>query len=150
MVEKPSNKNKNKGTSVESEDIPPVPEVMQDDPKLQGNPLVEIDISYDPKEKRPVYVSSELKAEEKEKLVCLLKQYHDVFAWTYQEMLGLDETLVTHKLSVAYQTNPKEFFARNSIKKQGWNWKAIKSWIYKNMFASYLTSQYCTNKKKAK
>lgn len=37
---------------------------------------------------------------EKRKLVALLEEYKDVFAWNYEEMLGLDTKLVTHKLNV--------------------------------------------------
>ena len=33
-------------------------------------------------------------------LVGLLKRYVDVFAWTYDEMLGLDPKLVVHSLNV--------------------------------------------------
>ena len=35
-------------------------------------------------------------------LLNLLKEYIDIFAWTYAAMLGLDTDLITHKLS----TNP--------------------------------------------
>ncbi|RDX85479.1 hypothetical protein CR513_33339, partial [Mucuna pruriens] len=31
-------------------------------------------------------------------LVELLKEYTDIFAWSYRDMLGLDTTIVEHKL----------------------------------------------------
>ena len=39
-------------------------------------------------------------AQEREQLVALLQKYRDVFAWTYDEMPGLDTGLVVHSLSV--------------------------------------------------
>ena len=41
-----------------------------------------------------------MSAQEKEQLVELLKRYVDVFAWTYDEMPGLDPELVVHSLNV--------------------------------------------------
>ena len=34
----------------------------------------------------------------KEKLIDLLREYSDVFAWSYQDMLGLDTDIVVHRL----------------------------------------------------
>lgn len=42
----------------------------------------------------------------KEQLVELLKKYEDVFAWTYDKMLGLDPKLVVHSLNVDPKTKP--------------------------------------------
>ena len=39
-------------------------------------------------------------AQEREQLVALLQKYRDVFAWTYDEMPGLDPGLVVHSLNV--------------------------------------------------
>ena len=47
-----------------------------------------------------VFISSQLTAQEKEQLVALLRRYVDVFAWTYDEMPGLDPRLVVHSLDV--------------------------------------------------
>ena len=43
---------------------------------------------------KPVFISSQLTTQEREQLVALLKKYMDVFAWTYDEMPGLDPGLV--------------------------------------------------------
>ena len=40
------------------------------------------------------------------KLVALLKEYMDVFAWSYQEMLGLSPSLVMHKLKMDPNAKP--------------------------------------------
>ena len=49
---------------------------------------------------KPIFISSQLTTKEKEQLVALLRRYVDVFAWTYDEMPGLDLGLVVHSLNV--------------------------------------------------
>ena len=49
---------------------------------------------------KPIFISSQLIAQEIERFVALLKRYVDVFAWTYDEMPGLDPGLVVHSLNV--------------------------------------------------
>ena len=55
---------------------------------------------------KPVFISSQLTKQEKEQLVTLLKEYMDVFAWTYNEMPSLDPGLVVHALNVDPQVKP--------------------------------------------
>ena len=50
-------------------------------------------------EPRPISISLRLLEKEKSKLIMLLKEYKDVFAWDYREMLGLDPGLVVHTLN---------------------------------------------------
>ena len=45
-------------------------------------------------------------AQKKEQLVALLKKYVDVFAWTYDEMPGLNLGLVVHSLNVDSGVKP--------------------------------------------
>ena len=49
---------------------------------------------------RLIFISSQLVAQENEQLVALLKKYVDMFAWTYDEMPGLNLGLVVHSLNV--------------------------------------------------
>ena len=49
---------------------------------------------------KPIFISSQLTVQEKEQLVTLLKEYMDVFTWTYDEMPGLDPGLVVHALNM--------------------------------------------------
>ena len=49
---------------------------------------------------KPIFISSQLIAQENEQLVALLKKYVDVFAWTYDEMPDLDPGLVVDSLNV--------------------------------------------------
>ena len=62
--------------------------------------MEEVNLGADSGPPKPVFISSQLSAQEKEQLVELLKRYVDVFAWTYEKMPGLDPGLVIHSLNV--------------------------------------------------
>ena len=62
--------------------------------------LKEIDLGTEPGSRKPVFISSQLVAQEREQLVTLLQKYRDVFAWTYDKVPGLDPRLVVHSLNV--------------------------------------------------
>ena len=62
--------------------------------------LEEINLGSDSQEPRSISISSRLSETEKSKLIMLLKEYKDVFAWDYREMPGLDPGLVVHTLNV--------------------------------------------------
>ena len=47
-----------------------------------------------------VKISKGLLEKEKRRLIALLKEYKDVFAWDYEEILGLDPKVVTHMLNI--------------------------------------------------
>ncbi|XP_038679469.1 uncharacterized protein LOC119980745, partial [Tripterygium wilfordii] len=49
-------------------------------------------------EKKEVKVGAAFEGENKKKLIDLLHNYQDVFAWSYQDMPGLDTSIVVHKL----------------------------------------------------
>ena len=44
-------------------------------------------------------IGSSLSPDEKGRLIDLLKSYLDVFAWSYEDMLGLDSSIVQQHLS---------------------------------------------------
>ena len=67
---------------------------------MSADELEAVDIG-DGDKSRPTYVSATLDPEYKQKLVSLLKEYKDCFAWKYYEMPGLDRKL----LSIDYQVN---------------------------------------------
>ena len=62
--------------------------------------LEEINLGVELGSQKPVLISSQLPAQEKEQLVALLKKYVDVFTWIYDEMPSLDPRLVVHSLNV--------------------------------------------------
>jgi len=61
-----------------------------------------------PEEPRPIYVSSLLTSEEEKEYFNLLGEYRDVFAWSFQEMSGLDPKVVVHRLSIRKGVSPKK------------------------------------------
>ena len=85
------------------EEIPEEPvKEAQIQPKEE---LKEIDLGTKSGSRKLVFISSQLVAQEKEQLVTLLQKYRDVFAWTYDEMLGLDPGLVVHSLIPRNEAN---------------------------------------------
>ncbi|XP_028117463.1 uncharacterized protein K02A2.6-like [Camellia sinensis] len=74
----------------------PALECMQDKPKPQQEVLAEVNLSDSPGQSKPVFVSDIMAPAAKAELITLLKQYSDVFAWIYDEMLGLDPSLKTN------------------------------------------------------
>lgn len=55
---------------------------------------------------RPIFVSTLLSEEEREAYRALLLEYRDVFAWTYDEMPGLDPKVAIHRLAVDPAAKP--------------------------------------------
>ena len=68
--------------------------------------LEEINLRSNPQEQRPILISSRLSEKDKSNLILLLKEFKDVFAWDYNEMLGLDPRLVVHTLNVDPESKP--------------------------------------------
>ena len=61
--------------------------------------LEEVDIGSGDRP-RPTYVSAKFDPEYKWKLIDLLKEFKDCFAWEYYEMPGLDRSIVEHRLPI--------------------------------------------------
>ena len=53
--------------------------------------IVNVGTEEDP---RLVQIESTLSSEERERLVALLKDFKDVFAWSYEDMPGIDPEIV--------------------------------------------------------
>jgi hypothetical protein len=64
-----------------------------------ADPLEEVDIG-DGIIPRPTFVNKNLDGDYKNKLIELLKEYADCFAWNYQEMSGLSRDLVEHQFPI--------------------------------------------------
>ncbi|RDY10762.1 hypothetical protein CR513_04673, partial [Mucuna pruriens] len=57
-------------------------------------------------EGREVRIGKQLPPDTRTKLIKLLKEYVDVFAWSYQDMPSLDREIVEHKLPLLLGSNP--------------------------------------------
>ncbi|CAL8174483.1 unnamed protein product [Prunus armeniaca] len=80
------------------------PRHMQDDSTAVVEQLETIDLSGDPSVQRPISISVHLTGKENEDLTCLLNEFKDVFAWSYEEMSGLDPNLASHTLNIELGT----------------------------------------------
>ena len=78
------------------------------EPKMTAKEELEvINLSDDPDvSSKPISISMSLSAEERKCLIDLLHEYKDVFAWDYDEMLGINLGLVAHSLNVELGTRP--------------------------------------------
>lgn len=67
--------------------------------------LEEIDMG-DGTTKRPTYISTKVGSEMKAKLVEVLTEYKDCFAYDYDEMPGLNQSVVEHRLPIQPRKKP--------------------------------------------
>ena len=58
------------------------------------------------KERREVKIETTLSPTTRKKLIDLLQDYSDVFAWSYQDMPGLDTDIVVHRLPLREECAP--------------------------------------------
>lgn len=86
--------------------VMPAPKCMQDGSTAAAEPLEKVDLSNDPSTSKLISISANLTSEEKEDLLKILKEFQDVFAWSYEEMPGLDPSLVCHTLNVQPGSKP--------------------------------------------
>jgi hypothetical protein len=68
-------------------------------------PVDVIDLGTE-EDKKEVKIGATLQPEVKEGLVKLLREYVDVFAWSYQDMPGLDTNIVEHKFPLKSECPP--------------------------------------------
>ena len=85
-------------------------EILKDlDKEAQIQPkeeLEEVNLGASLGSPKPVFINSQLTTQEKEQLVALLKRYVNVFAWTYDEMLGPNPGMVVHSFNVDSGVKP--------------------------------------------
>ncbi|KAM1301192.1 hypothetical protein ACFX2H_012266 [Malus domestica] len=88
------------------EDLPENPELVKflcaepdkPPPEVQ-DPLETIDLGTK-EDPRPIQISGMLEADDQIKVVSLLHEFKNCFAWHYIEMPGLDSTLVKHRMPI--------------------------------------------------
>ncbi|KAF5934569.1 hypothetical protein HYC85_030740 [Camellia sinensis] len=112
----------------DEEEIPPV---------LQR--LIEQDTEEDP---RLLQIGSTLSSEERERLVALLKDFKDVFAWSYEDMPGINPEIVQHRIPLDPEARPVKQKLRRI--RPDWALK-IKEEVTKQIDAGFLqVSEYLT------
>ena len=58
------------------------------------------------KDPRLVQIGSTLSSEERERLVAFLKDFKDVFAWSYEDMPGIAPEIVQHRIPLDPEARP--------------------------------------------
>ena len=87
---------------------------------------------------KPLFISESLSLSKKENLLSLVREYIDVFAWNYEDMLGLDRHVAMHRLNINPDVRP--------IKQQQW-WfcpeimEAIQSKVKKLMDSDFIREE---------
>nr|ABA98801.1 retrotransposon protein, putative, unclassified [Oryza sativa Japonica Group] len=74
---------------------------------MSADELEEIDIGPDDRP-RPTFISKNLSLEFRTKLIELLKEFRDCFAWEYYEMPGLSRSIVEHRLPIKPGVRPRQ------------------------------------------
>ncbi|CAN6691091.1 unnamed protein product [Malus baccata var. baccata] len=90
----------------EPDDLPENPELVEflcaepdkPPPEVQ-DPLEVIDLGTE-EDPRPIQISGLLGVDDRARIICLLQEFKDCFAWHYTEMLGLDPALVEHRMPI--------------------------------------------------
>jgi len=95
----------NDGEPQEDEDAKDAPPELEEGVKVTVDALKEINLGTDENPK-PTYVNASLASDEEKAYVDLLKEYKDVFAWSYKEMPGLDPKVAVHHLAVKSGARP--------------------------------------------
>ncbi|CAN6583835.1 unnamed protein product [Malus baccata var. baccata] len=69
------------------------------------DPLEVIDLGTE-EDLRPIQISGLLETNDRAKIICLLQEFKDCFAWHYTEMPGLDSTLVEYRMPIKERYKP--------------------------------------------
>jgi ribonuclease HI len=65
-----------------------------------------VNLANEDEEPREVKIGTRCAAEQKEALIALLREFHEIFAWSYQDMPGLDTDIVVHKIPLKPECKP--------------------------------------------
>ncbi|XP_070045682.1 uncharacterized protein [Nicotiana tomentosiformis] len=95
----------NDGDSQEDEDAEDAPPGLEKEVKTTVDALKEVNLGTD-EVPRPTYLSALLEVDEEITYIGLLKEFRDVFSWSYKEMPGLDPKVVVHHLAVKNGARP--------------------------------------------
>ncbi|XP_070667982.1 uncharacterized protein [Malus domestica] len=88
------------------DDLPESPELVEflctepDKPPPEVQDHLEVINLGTEKDPRPIQISGLLRVDDRARIICLLQEFKDCFAWHYTEMLGLDPTLVEHRMPI--------------------------------------------------
>lgn len=64
-----------------------------------------IDLAYPGEEPKLVYIATDLSPKEEQPLIELLKEYRDVFAWSYKDLKGVNPSVCQHTIPLREDAN---------------------------------------------
>ena len=67
--------------------------------------VIQVDVG-DKDHPKPIFISESLSPQEKEEYMSLIREYIDVFAWSYEDMPGLDPEIAMHRLNIKPDAKP--------------------------------------------
>ena len=59
-----------------------------------------INLADNREKEKPIKIGVNFPKDMKDKLIALLKEFKEIFAWSNQDMLGLDTEIIVHKIPV--------------------------------------------------
>ena len=65
-----------------------------------------IDLAMEGEEPQPAWIATDLDPEEEELLIKTLKEYKDVFAWSYKDLKGVDPDICQHTIPMKEDAKP--------------------------------------------
>ena len=75
--------------------------------RVHASALEELNLAGDnDNESKTVLIVKDMMEADKQKLTALLKQYKDVFAWSFDDMKGLDPTFCQHQINLHRDAKP--------------------------------------------
>jgi len=67
--------------------------------------VVQVDVGNQTNPKL-IFISKSLSPDEKQDLISLIREYIDVFSWSYEDMPGLDPLVVMYRFNIKLDTKP--------------------------------------------
>ena len=65
-----------------------------------------INLAEEGEEPKEVKIGTRFTAEQREAFITLLREFREIFAWSYQDMPGLDADIVVHKIPLKPECKP--------------------------------------------
>ena len=90
---------------IKIEDLEQAPPKFEDMQPQVHDPMEKVNLDT-MEESRITYISSLLPSDFKEGIIAILQEFKDCFAWNYDEMLGLDRSLVKYHLLIKSDFHP--------------------------------------------
>ena len=96
-----------------------------------------INLANEGENEKPVKIGVNFPKDLKPELIVLLKEFIEIFAWSYQDMLGLDTKIVVHKIQVKLECPPVQ---QALWRMRSENILKIKEEVEKQLKAGFLTA----------